>query len=134
MSAQQFLNVGITNHREFLPANSGVQKLFVMLKLKPTKIASEVSPSTSFAFIIDTSGSMDEQVTSGKTKRDIVIDALQSLVQTQDLRPSDKIGIVQFNHKASILAELTPSHKHDTLNQTFCHTIFTFWNFKAKFS
>ena len=47
------LNVSIAPHREFLPADTSEQKLFVMLKLRPTKEVANTPPSTAFTFVID---------------------------------------------------------------------------------
>ena len=124
------LNVSITPHREFLPANAPEQKLFLMLKLRPTKQAASASPSTAFAFAIDTSGSMNEVVvgetkptgeiremdgqdwqivTGGKTKRDIVIESLTYLVDSGRLSDRDRVAIVQFDDQASTVIGLTPA-------------------------
>jgi Ca-activated chloride channel homolog len=104
------LNVTITPHREMLPADSAEQKLFLMLKLQPTKEAAKSRPSTAFTFIIDTSGSMDEPLAGGKTKREAVIESLQGLIrQTGLLTQNDRIAIVQFHEKASTLIGLTPA-------------------------
>jgi Ca-activated chloride channel homolog len=104
------LNVTITPHREMLPADSAAQKLFLMLKLKPTQEVAKTRPSTSFTFVIDTSGSMDEPLSGGKTKREAVIESLHQLVrQSALLSSSDRIALVQFHEKASKLIELTPA-------------------------
>ena len=122
------LNVNITTHREFLPANAAGQKLFIMLKLRPTKEAASVNPSTAFVFAIDTSGSMKEVVagettpvgetteidgekwqvvTGGKTKLDLVMESLTHLVDSGKLNDRDRVAIVQFDDKASTIIGLT---------------------------
>lgn len=124
------LNVTLTPHREFLPAESPHQKLFVMLKLQPTPEVAMTRPSTSFAFVIDTSGSMYEavmgdplptgrtvsvdgqdyeEVTGVQSKIDIVIDALTALIKSGRLDESDRVAIVQFDDAASTLIPLTPA-------------------------
>ncbi|MEC4817048.1 MAG: VWA domain-containing protein [Scytonema sp. PMC 1069.18] len=124
------LNVAITPHREFMPADTDGQKLFLMLKLRPTKDAAVTRPSTTFAFVIDTSGSMYEvvagettltgvtytqdgkeynQVTGGKTKIDIVIESLLTLVRSGRLGASDRVAIIQFDDSASQIIGLTPA-------------------------
>ncbi|NET68581.1 MAG: VWA domain-containing protein [Moorea sp. SIO1G6] len=124
------LYVAITPHREFLPADTPDQKLFVMLKLRPTKAVAVQLPSTSFAFVIDTSGSMYEvvegetkptgrvytedgndyeEVIGGKTNIDIVIESLLSLVGSNQLGGSDRIAIIQFDDQASTIVGLTPA-------------------------
>jgi Ca-activated chloride channel family protein len=124
------LNVTLTPHREFLPADSPAQKLFIMLKLRPTKEVANTRPSTTFTFLIDTSGSMYEVVagesqptgqtfrvdgrdymgvTGGETKIDIVIKSLQELIWSGKLDESDRISLVQFDDQASTLIGLTPA-------------------------
>ena len=46
------LNVSITPHREFLPADTPDQRLFIMLKLRPTREVAQTRPSTTFVFLI----------------------------------------------------------------------------------
>ncbi|MDJ0617950.1 MAG: VWA domain-containing protein [Calothrix sp. MO_192.B10] len=127
---QNVLNVSITPHREFMPADIAGQKLFLMLKLRPIKDVAATRPSTTFAFVIDTSGSMYEvvagdvtptgitytedgkdynQVTGGKSKIDIVIESLLALVDSGRLGASDRVAIVQFDDKASEIIGLTPA-------------------------
>jgi Ca-activated chloride channel homolog len=102
------LNVNITPHREFLPADTAAQILFVMLKLRPTKEASQSRPPTAFTFAIDTSGSMYGEV-GGITKIEIVIKSLIALVRSGKLTQNDSISIVQFDDSASTVIPLTPA-------------------------
>lgn len=124
------LHVTLTPHREFLPADSPGQKLFLMLKVRPTKEVAKTRPSTTFAFVIDTSGSMYEVVvgesqptgktfqvdgkeymgvTGGKSKIEIVMESLTTLVRSGRLNSSDRIAIIQFDDSASTLIALTPA-------------------------
>ena len=125
---QNNININITPHREFMPADTAAQKLFVMLKLRPTKDIATSRPSTTFTFVIDTSGSMYEiilgeskptgiiyeqdgkqyqQVIGGKSKIDLVIESLLALVRSGKLTTSDRIAIVQFDDHASQIIGLT---------------------------
>lgn len=122
------LNVTITPHREFLPADRPSQKLFVMLKLRPTKEAAATRPPTALALIIDTSSSMDEvaapdpkptgktlsadeetwqEVPGGKTKRDIAIASLENLLEEGKLTAQDRLALIQFDDHASTIIDLT---------------------------
>jgi Ca-activated chloride channel family protein len=101
------LNVSITPHREFMPADTDAQKLFLMLKLRPTKEVAATRPPTTFAFVIDTSGSMYEEVSGSKTKIDVVIDSLLALVRSGRLGANDRIAIIQFDDSASQIIGLT---------------------------
>lgn len=124
------LNVAIAPHREFLPADAPEQKLFLMLKLRPTKEVASTRPSTTFAFVIDTSGSMYEavigepqptgrtfqvdgqqymEVTGAESKIDIVIQSLLNLIHSGKLNQSDRVSIVQFDDQASTIIGLTPA-------------------------
>ncbi len=126
------LNINLTLHREFLPADAAEQKLFVMLKLRPTKQVAALSPPTTFAFVIDTSGSMNEvvmgdsqatgityqadgqdwiEVKGGniRTKKDIVREALLALIHSGQLSQTDRVAIIQFDDKASTIIGLTPA-------------------------
>jgi len=132
------LNIQVTPHREFLPADTPDQKLFVMLKLRPTKEVSLEKPPTLFAFVIDTSGSMYEVVTGnfhetgktvtsdgqsykevkgGKAKIDIVIESLLGLINSGKLESSDKIALIRFDDTASVLVGLTPATDTQTLEK-----------------
>lgn len=125
---QNNLNISITPHREFMPADTAAQKLFVMLKLRPTKDIATSRPPTTFTFVIDTSGSMYEIVSGeskptgviyqqdgkeyqeaigGKSKIDLVIESLLALVRSGKLTTSDRIAIVQFDDNASQTIGLT---------------------------
>jgi Ca-activated chloride channel homolog len=108
------LNTEIRPHRDFLPAESSEQKLFVMLKLQPAQEVSASQPPTAFAFAIDTSGSMYESV-GNTTKIDIAIESLLSLIRSGRLGPNDRVAIIQFDDTASTLIPLTPATEIDKL-------------------
>ena len=101
------LNVTITPHRDYLPADAQEQKLFLMLKMRPAKEISSASRSTAFTLVIDTSGSMDDIVSERKSKRDIVIDSLHKLVNSGELSASDHLSLIQFDDRASTILNLT---------------------------
>lgn len=105
----QPLFVKITPHREFLPADTADQRLFMMLKLRPSHDIAGSRPSTTFVFIIDTSGSMYEIVEAGKSKIEIVMASLSGLINSGRLTQSDRIAIIQFDNQASTLIGLTPA-------------------------
>jgi Ca-activated chloride channel family protein len=132
------LNLSLTPHREFLPADTPEQKLFVMLKVKPDQEVAASQPPTTFVFVIDTSGSMFEIIcgepqSTGRnfhvdgqdytevngegcrTKIDVVIDSLKALLYSGKLRESDRLAIIQFNDSASTLIGLTPGTETQAL-------------------
>lgn len=123
------LNFTLTLNREFLEADKEHQKLFAMLKVRPTKEAAETPPPVNYVCLIDTSGSMYEvvggevqetgrtfnvdgcdyrEVSGGVTKIDLVIESLKKLVQSQQFKPEDRLAIIRFDDEASTLLELSP--------------------------
>ncbi len=134
--SQQPLKVVITPHREFMPADTADQKLFIMLKLQPNQEIANTRSSTTFAFLIDTSGSMYEivagnpqptgntyqqdgktynQVKGGMTKLDVVMESLRNLINSGRLDENDRIALIQFDDKASTLVGLTPATEVNSL-------------------
>ena len=132
------LNVALTPHREFLPADTPDQRLFIMLKLRPNKDVSSTRPSTTFAFLIDTSGSMYEvvagdsqatgqtivqdgkqynQVTGGIAKIDLVMQSLRTLINSGLLNQNDRLCLIQFDDQASTLIGLTPATQVEQIEQ-----------------
>jgi Ca-activated chloride channel family protein len=111
------LNVSITPHREYLPADSPEQKLFIMLKLRPAHEVIAAQPSTAIAIVVDTSGSMDDKVPvpyqmsqpAKQTKRQIVMDSLINLIESGKLSADDRITLIQFDDTASTIIDLTPA-------------------------
>src|SRR4051812_34838257 len=104
------LNAAIRPHRPYLRASSGVQKLFVMLKVLPAPEAGRSRPRVELAIVIDTSGSMREPAPGahgqvrriepvtmdGKTytaavdsanKLDVAMDAARRLLESPHLQP-----------------------------------------------
>ena len=124
------LNVSLTPHRDFLPADTPEQRLFLMMKIRPQAEAAQSRPSTTFSFLIDTSGSMYEivegnpqptgvtytsdgkqydQVTGGITKLDVVIESLKKLINSGRLTQEDRLALIRFDDQASTLIGLTPA-------------------------
>lgn len=102
------LTVSLTPHRDFLPADTPDQRLFLMLKIRPQAEAAQSRPSTNFSFLIDTSGSMYEDV-KGITKLEVVIKSLKQLIHSGRLTQEDNIALVRFDDQASTLISLTPA-------------------------
>ncbi len=102
------LTVSLTPHRDFLPADTPEQRLFLMMKIRPESEAAQSRPSTTFAFLIDTSGSMYEDV-GGMTKLDVVIKSLKQLIHSGRLTQKDRLALIRFDDQASTLIGLTPA-------------------------
>ncbi len=114
------LHVDLKSHRPYLRASAGGQKLFLMLKLLPTPEAANARPDVAIAVIVDTSGSMrepapgttpelvptDPVTVDGKTynatyrgasKLDVAMEAARRLVESEHLRPEDRIALIHFD-------------------------------------
>jgi Ca-activated chloride channel family protein len=102
------LTVSLTPHRDFLPADTPDQRLFLMLKIRPQAEAAQSRPSTTFGFLIDTSGSMYEDV-GGMTRLDVAIKSLKGLLHSGKLTQEDRIALIRFDDQASTLIGLTPA-------------------------
>lgn len=99
-------------HRDHLLAHTGQQKLFLLLNLKPRAEATQTRPPLGVAFVVDTSGSMREGVTlsgKGRNKMDLVIESLRGILMSGLLGAQDRISLVQFDDRASMMIPLTSS-------------------------
>jgi len=102
------LNVVLKAHRTHLKAETAEpQKLFVMLRCIPERKVAQTRPPLALALVIDTSGSMREEV-AGVIKIDHAIQAAHKLVDDPALGPEDKITIIQFDDKSEVLLPLSP--------------------------
>ncbi len=110
------IEVSLTPHRNYLRASpegsSDTQKLFLLAQLTP-QITSRAP--LALTFIVDTSGSMREKVAGGKTKLDLTLNALKSLVSSPNLANTDTVAVVQFDDDASTLSAPT-NNRQQMLN------------------
>lgn len=130
------LGAAIIPHREYLLANQPHQKLFLQLNLSPEKQASQTRPQLSVVFVVDTSGSMREVVThpteytgqervvegqkyevvrGARSKLDLVADSLQGILDSQALKPQDRLALVHFDDNAHILVPFTEASQRARL-------------------
>jgi len=129
---EALLEASVQPHREYLQANQPGQKLFLALKIRPSAEATHSRPQLAVAFVVDTSGSMREVVTEptertgqsvrvdgkdyevvrgAKSKIDLVIEALQNLLSSPQLQPSDRLAIVKFDDVAEVVQPFTPANE-----------------------
>lgn len=122
------LDTSLQPHREYLQANMPGQKMFLALKVRPRAEAATARPQLSVAFVVDTSGSMREVVTEptertgqsvrmdgrdyeivrgAKSKMDLVVEALQNLLSSPNLQPSDRLALVKFDDTAGVVQPFT---------------------------
>jgi Ca-activated chloride channel homolog len=125
------LQLTVRPHRTYLRADSGQQKLFVMLKLLPSQEAAQATPVINLAVVVDTSGSMREPAPGadikiipskpiemdgkrytasfeGQTKLDVVMEAVRHLVEHPSFGPDDTLSLVAFDDDARLVAEGRP--------------------------
>jgi Mg-chelatase subunit ChlD len=117
------LNLVLKPHRTHLKAQTTEpQKLFVMLRCIPERQVAQTRPPLALALVIDTSGSMRDEV-DNTIKLERAIQAAHKLVDDPHLRPEDKIAIIQFDDESRILLPISPLQRGkahqviDTLRQ-----------------
>lgn len=131
------LEAKVQPHREFLQADQAGQKLFVALKLKPQAVAAAARPDLSIAFVVDTSGSMREVITEptertgqrvfsdgkeyevvrgAKSKMDLVVEALQRLLETPLLLDADRLALIKFDDTAQVVQPFTSATQRAQLS------------------
>jgi Ca-activated chloride channel homolog len=116
------LDVQLKTHRAFLFANREQQSLFTLLRLRPGFEAAANRPHLAVAFVVDTSGSMRDEVTSAaggaerQTKLDVVIAALQAVFRDTDVAADrDRMALVHFNDAAEVVVPFTDARDRSAL-------------------
>ncbi|HEY3365657.1 MAG TPA: vWA domain-containing protein [Symbiobacteriaceae bacterium] len=128
-------------HRAHLQADCPSQKLFVALTLRPAPEAVAARPQLAVALVVDTSTSMRDPITQppaapghtvrldadavpepaiafvGVTKMDLVAGAIASLLESDLLRPEDRVAVVKFDDDAEVLLPLASPADRDLLRQ-----------------
>lgn len=108
------LQATIKPHRATLRAYGGQQKLFALLKLLPTSEAARARPTLHLAIVVDTSGSMRHKVAPEEaagaagprqSKLQVASAAARRLIESSELRPDDRIAIIQFDVEARVVAQ-----------------------------
>jgi Ca-activated chloride channel family protein len=117
------LNFVLKPHRTHLKAQMAEpQKLFVMLRCIPERRVAQTRPPLALALVIDTSGSMRDEV-DNTIKLERAIQAAHKLVDDPALCPEDKITVIQFDDDSKVLLPLSPLQRGkvhqviDTLRQ-----------------
>lgn len=102
------LNVLVKTHRTHLKAQTAdPQKLFVMFRLIPERQVANARPPFALALVIDTSGSMRDEV-DNTIKLDRAIQAAHRLIDDPALEPTDRLTVVQFDDESRVLLPLSP--------------------------
>ncbi len=102
------LNIVVKPHRTHLKAQTpDPQKLFVMLRLIPERQVAQARPPLALALVIDTSGSMRDEV-DNTVKLERAIQAAHKLIDDPTLEPNDKLTIIHFDDESRVLLPLSP--------------------------
>ncbi len=102
------LNLLVKPHREYLKAQTAEpQKLFVMLRLVPERHVAQTRPPLALSLVIDTSGSMRDEV-DNTIKLERAIEAAHKLIDDPTLSTTDKITLIQFDDESQVLLPLSP--------------------------
>lgn len=101
------LSVEVRPHRRYVKVQSAdPQKLFVMLKLLPAAELRAARPDQAVVLVVDTSGSMYEELAGGGLKIERAIDAANRLIQDPRLLPTDRVAVIHFDDDARTLLPL----------------------------
>lgn len=80
----------------------------IEVKLSNTPKDSEKDSTAEVIFVVDNSGSMSTKVINGMTRKRVVVDATQLLVNELYIQnPNIKTGLVKFSSSANLMCELT---------------------------
>lgn len=106
------LNIVLKPHRTHLRAQTDeTQKLFVMLRLIPERKIANARPPLALALVIDTSGSMRDEV-DNTIKLERAIEAAHKLIDDPTLTPEDKLTVIHFNDESKVLLPLSPLQRN----------------------
>lgn len=111
------LEPDIKLHREFFASHTPDQKLFLLLTLTPEWKTAQHRPDLSVAFVIDTSGSMREQVSdaTGENKLDLVMEAMSSVLKSDMMQGEDRLALVSFDDQARVNTPFQPAARRARL-------------------
>lgn len=99
-------------HRQNLKAGSAdPQKLYLMLKLLPTRELAVARPDVACALVIDTSGSMAGE------KLELAIRAAHELVDDERLTNSDQVAVIHFDDDAVCLQSFLTLDQKDGIHR-----------------
>jgi Ca-activated chloride channel homolog len=102
------IQVSLTPHRNYLRASpegsTETQKLFLLAQLTPQV---STRAALGLTFVVDTSGSMREKVAGGKTKLELLLEALRGVLNSPDIGAGDQLSIVQFDDDSSTITAPT---------------------------
>lgn len=100
--------VSLSPHREYLLANTPNQKHFVLLEASVDGQARTARARQSVVFAVDTSASMKERAAAGRTKLELVVEALENLLTSGVFSADDYVALVKFDSVADVVLPLVP--------------------------
>jgi len=95
--------------RDYIKKNSVDEEISGVLSIYPNKnfFKNKIETNNDLVFILDTSGSMDDKFyNTRKTKRDILIEAMENVLKV--INSKDTVTIISFNSNAVIHANHLP--------------------------
>ncbi len=106
-------------HKEFFTPFTPNQRLFLQLLLEPEWASAQHRPDLAIAFVMDTSGSMRELVASDSghamSRLDLVMAAMEAVLNSPNLRDADRIGLVSFDDNARVNVPFLPASRRARL-------------------
>ncbi len=106
---QEHLNKNYVSKEEFDVDLKSLIKVWP----NPKMFSSEESVEAEIIFLLDSSGSMDDEIASGYSKRDAVIDGAINLLSKIDA--DDKVSVITYNHQAVIIEREIAGRKKEKI-------------------
>ncbi len=97
-------------HRDHVPVLAQPQVGYILLELMPSAIVADVSMPLNFSFVLDRSGSMDDQDKIAQLR-----EAVKFAIGLLD--PADIVSIVAFEDNARVLVNSQPARDHNALKR-----------------
>jgi Ca-activated chloride channel family protein len=110
------LKVNLKTHRKRLLADTPGQKLFVLLGIEAAGDSKE-REKLFVSFVLDTSGSMNEEV-NNKSKIKIVVESLKKIFESDIFKDEDEVSIVTFDDEVNTVLSFTAATDKENINSS----------------